>query len=64
MLLPSVVIYIDRYLVVEVEDSVEPRSHVEIVSSAVLFQIFRCDLVLFDLPVQLLRLVDHTVTTN
>ena len=64
MLLPSVLIYIDRYLVVEVEDSVEPRSHVEIVSSAVFFQIFRCDLVLFDLPVQLLRLVDHTVTTN
>ena len=64
MLLPSVLMHIDRYLVVEVENSVEPRSHVEIVSSAVFFQIFRCDLVLFDLPVQLLRLVDQTVTTN
>ena len=52
------------YLVMEVKDRVEPRSHIEIVSTTVFPQVFCCDPVVLDLPVQLLGFVDHPTTTN
>ena len=52
------------YLVMEVKDSVEPRSHIEVVPTTVFPQVFRCDPVVLDLPVQLLGFVDYPTTTN
>lgn len=52
------------YLVMEVKDRVEPRSHIEVVPPAVFPQVFCGDPVVLDLPVQLLGFVHHPTTTN